>query len=331
LPLFLALYQGASTSLPGIAFVPSLKSALQRNLPQDRLSQNDFLPKLCLKVPYLIEKLKTGYKSFQAGKFSDVREQFDYILRAIPLTVAESRSECNELKELLDVSREYITAVRIKVASAEETSPVRTMELAAYFTHCNLQPAHLLLALRMAMVSAFKYKNFITTASFAQRLLELPDLASERNADLRDKAQKILQKSQQMARNEYELNYDERTPFVMDCVTLTPIYRGTAAVKCPYCSSSYSPSFNKSVCQTCQLSEIGVETLGLVTTSTTALMYVILLEFVKEHSLIASVTSQTENVLLLLLFLTITLLVSLFTTVSTSQMETVHLMQVLLL
>lgn len=61
------------------------------------------------------------------------------------------------------------------------------MELLAYFTCCNLQPAHLLLALRMAMASAFKGKNFITAASFAQRLLELPDLSSERHADLRIK------------------------------------------------------------------------------------------------------------------------------------------------
>ena len=64
---------------------------------------------------------------------------------------------------------------------------VRNMELLAYFTCCNLQPAHLLLALRMAMASAFKGKNYITAASFAQRLLELPDLSSERHADLRTK------------------------------------------------------------------------------------------------------------------------------------------------
>ena len=69
---------------------------------------------------------------------------------------------------------------------------VRNMELLAYFTCCNLQPAHLLLALRMAMAAAFKGKNFITAASFAQRLLELPDLSSERHADLRSKVRSTL-------------------------------------------------------------------------------------------------------------------------------------------
>lgn len=69
------------------------------------------------------------------------------------------------------------------------------MELLAYFTCCNLQPAHLLLALRMAMAAAFKGKNFITAASFAQRLLELPDLSSERHADLRSKVRTFLSRA----------------------------------------------------------------------------------------------------------------------------------------
>ncbi|CAN0049241.1 unnamed protein product [Choristocarpus tenellus] len=168
---------------------------------------------------------------------------------------------------MVEICREYITAIRIKSAIAETKDPVRSMELAAYFTRCNLLPAHLLLALRMAMASAFKCKNYITAASFAQRLIELPDLSSERNADLRVKAQKILQKSQQMARNEHTLDYDERNPFEMDCLNLKPIYRGSPSCKCPYCGSVYSPADAKGICVTCGISQIGVETLGLVTTS----------------------------------------------------------------
>lgn len=51
--------------------------------------------------------------------------------------------------------------------------PTRNVELAAYLTHCNLQPLHLLISLRSAMTSAVKLKNFNTAASFARRLLEL--------------------------------------------------------------------------------------------------------------------------------------------------------------
>lgn len=49
-----------------------------------------------------------------------------------------------QIKELVDICREYKTAIRIKNAMAE-TSPdnaARQIELAAYFTHCNLQVRH---------------------------------------------------------------------------------------------------------------------------------------------------------------------------------------------
>merc|ERR1712127_1049127 len=119
-------------------------------------------------------------------------------------------------------------------------------ELSAYFTHCNLQPTHLLLALRSAMGTSFKHKNFIVAASFARRLLELPDMSSERNADLRVKAMKVLQKSEQMARNEHTLDYDESTSFTIDCQSFTPIYNNNnnnnndETVQCSYCGSNYS-------------------------------------------------------------------------------------------
>jgi hypothetical protein len=46
---------------------------------------------------------------------------------------------------------------------------VRGMELAAYFTHCNLQPVHLALSLRSAMSIFFKAKNLSTCAHFCRR------------------------------------------------------------------------------------------------------------------------------------------------------------------
>merc|ERR1712060_891948 len=141
---------------------------------------------------------------------------------------------------MLDVCREYITWVRIKGAMSEcAKDPARSTELSAYFTHCNLQPVHLLLALRSAMGTAFKHKNYILAASFARRLLELPDMSSERNADLRTKATRVLQKSEQMARNEHTLNYDESKTFVIDCRTFLPIYAGEKYIDCSYCGSSY--------------------------------------------------------------------------------------------
>ena len=59
---------------------------------------------------------------------------------------------------------------------------VRVCEMAAYFTHCNLQPVHQILTLRTALNLFFKLKNFKTAGSFARRLLELgpkPEVAQQ--------------------------------------------------------------------------------------------------------------------------------------------------------
>lgn len=45
----------------------------------------------------------------------------------------------------------------------------RAMELAAYFTHCRLEPMHLALSLRSAMSIFFKHKNLATCAHFCRR------------------------------------------------------------------------------------------------------------------------------------------------------------------
>ncbi len=54
----------------------------------------------------------------------------------------------------------------------------RSLELAAYFTHCKLLPQHRVIALRNGVQVATKAKNTATAARFARRLVELnPDKA----------------------------------------------------------------------------------------------------------------------------------------------------------
>lgn len=168
------------------------------------------------------------------------------------------------MTELLDICREYTTAVRIKNNNVN-SSGQRQMELSAYFTHCNLQPGHLALALSLAMTQAYKGGNFITAVAFARRVLELPDVVGQ--TEIRSRAQLVIRNSEQKARNEHTLNYDERNPFDIDCTELVPIYRGSPCVRCPYCRSAHSVKMKGHLCETCSLAVIGIETLGLVSQS----------------------------------------------------------------
>jgi coatomer protein complex subunit alpha (xenin) len=259
-------YLGSTGSMPGIPGSTSMALPFVRNDAAGPPG-NESLPRVFIKTSDLNQAVRMGYRYFQTGKFNDARACFLSILHKIPLCVVNNRAEANEVKEMLDVSREYVTALRIKAALSEVSGPARSTELSAYFTHCNLQPSHLLLALRSAMGTAFKHKNFIVAASFARRLLELPDMTSERNAELRVKVSKVLQKSEQMARNEHELKYNDAMSFVLDCATFSPIYSNEGSVKCSYCGSAYKEGtdMEHKVCLTCTMCKVGENTIGLVT------------------------------------------------------------------
>lgn len=118
------------------------------------------LPSLPLKSTNLLEKMKAAYKAFTAAQFQVCQELLEQVLNSIPLTLASNKSESDDLKELLSLAKEYALAVKIKIAmdSVDANEVGRSIELAAYFTHCNLQPSHMILALKTAMAIAFKNK-----------------------------------------------------------------------------------------------------------------------------------------------------------------------------
>lgn len=69
-----------------------------------------------------------------------------------------------------------LEVTRRRVLEQDPDNVARSLELAAYFTHCKLQGAHLQIALRNAMMVFQKANNHATAARFASRLIELnPD------------------------------------------------------------------------------------------------------------------------------------------------------------
>lgn len=77
-------------------------------------------------------------------------------------------------------------------------------------------------------------------------------------------ARQVLQACEKQGRNGVTIDYDARNPFQVDSRNLTPIYRGSPTTRCPYCSATFSPAAKGSLCDVCGISEVGVETLGLV-------------------------------------------------------------------
>lgn len=159
--------------------------------------------------------------------------------------------------------REYVLGLSLETerkALPKETleQQKRACEMAAYFTHCNLQPVHQILTLRTALNLFFKLKNYKTAASLGRRLLELgprPDVAAQ--------TRKILQACDKTPTDQHELHYDEHNPFALCGKSYVPIYRGKPEVKCPLCATSYLPEFKGIVCTVCSVAEVGKDTIGL--------------------------------------------------------------------
>lgn len=81
----------------------------------------------------------------------------------------------------MTLAREYILGISIelerrRVVEQDPDNVKRNLELAAYFTHCRMQPPHMQIALRSAMGTSSKANNHASAAKFARRLIDLnPD------------------------------------------------------------------------------------------------------------------------------------------------------------
>jgi len=253
---FLALYTGSRAALSTIGSVPSLPIGLLRNAEAGYRSG---VPAVCFALqPLIDDRLKSAYRAVTAGKFNEALNNFLYIMHAIPFLVLQNKKEVNEVKELLGICRDYVTGLRIELQRKDVQDPVKQVELAAYFTHCNLQQVHLILSLRSAMNVSYKAKNYLTAASFGRRLLEL-----EPTSEVATQARKVVKFAETNAENAYKLNYDERNPFIVCTLTFTPIYKGNASVQCPYCSAHFAPSQNNKLCGVCGIAQVGKQTSGL--------------------------------------------------------------------
>jgi len=179
------------------------------------------------------------------------------------LLVVDKRQDISEAQELIGICKEYIVGLQMEVLRKDMPKETldeqkRSCEMAAYFTHCNLQPVHLILTLRTALNLFFKLKNFKTAASFARRLLELgpkPDVAQQ--------TRKILAACEKTPTDAYDLKYDEHNPFDVCAASYTVIYRGKPVVKCPLSGACYLPEFKGQICRVTQVTEIGKDGIGL--------------------------------------------------------------------
>jgi len=260
-PLFLSIYRSSHVYLTPLASLPPLELHLRRN--PSETSPSRVLPIIARSLESTRAELMEGYRHVSANRLEDAQVVFSSVLHALLLVVLTSDEEAKQWRDQITEAREYLLGVnmelsRRKIVESGPESTKRGLELAAYFTQCNLQPPHQKLALRSAMGLFAKADNHAQSARFAKRLLELnPDPKAAA------RAKKHIAAGDRNPRNAVDIDYDEFTPFEICAATYTPIYKGSPVVHCPYSDAAYQPQFKGQLDPLLQLSEIGAGASGL--------------------------------------------------------------------
>eukprot|EP00891_Asterochloris_glomerata_P008996 jgi/Astpho2/8996/fgenesh1_pm.00133_%23_27_t len=259
-PFFLDVFQAAQAVLPTLPHAEALAVALDRNWSSDDPTKPPTSPALPFSLNGAGEQLKRAYKLVTEGKFSDALRAINQVLWTVPLVVVDTRREVDELKELIGICKEYNIALRIELKRKEiRDDPKRVAELAAYFTHCNLQPVHMALSLRSAMSIFFKLKNFDTCHHFCRRLLELNP-----GAKMATQAQQVMMACEKSRGNAVQLDYDPRNPFDICSLTFTPIYRGNKYIECPFTKARFQPQCAGDISPIGDIAKVGADATGLL-------------------------------------------------------------------
>jgi len=256
---FLAVAGASKVQLNGLPGT----APMERDILRSEQSGKNSLPRVCITLVGLIGEYKQAKKCFGKNELEKSAVMLKSIFAKIPLLVVEKNEEDKLIRELLGGCREYMTGIRLEMErrrTKEAGDTTRSLELNCYFTKCGLDQAHLaLVVLKTAMLASFKAKNYITAESFARRLLDMEKLPEK----LKKQATKVVQKSQQEGRNALKLNFNADSKFDLCGSTQTPIAQGKDLVRCPYCGTAYLPEFTGSLCKTCNIASVGVETVGL--------------------------------------------------------------------
>lgn len=258
---FIATASYSKAYMAGFPSLPPLVAPLRRNF--DETDPRKVLPVNVFKFKNIVGgPLHEAYKLTTSGKFQDAMTLFRKILQMLVLCVVTNDNDIEEHKQLIGICREYVLGLSIEKERRELGSAnlKRSLELAAFFTHCQLQSVHQQLSLRSAMSLCYKSKNYLSASSFARRLLELNPATT-----VAQQARQYKAASDKIARDEIQLDYDPYNVFDICAATHVAIFRGSPSVQCPYCQVHYTIEFRNRLCGVCDLAQIGAAATGLRT------------------------------------------------------------------
>ena len=249
--VFIETYVSVNMSVPSLFFT-SFSAAISTTF------RNQICPSINSPIPLIDELTKVALSAFSRGKFVECRQACTDIMHHVAVAVVSTREEEQKLLDSLETAKTYYLAVTLEMTRKSEPEGARHIELATYLTYLKLIPSHIRLVLQSAMRVLTKGGNFLTCKIICQRLLDMGP-----NEKVAKQAQQILMICNQKASNRYEIDFDERNPFVVCAMTMKPIYRGKPTSQCPFCKAHFIAQCKGKLCPICEMCEIGAQCSGL--------------------------------------------------------------------
>ncbi|GMM28573.1 coatomer subunit alpha [Martiniozyma asiatica (nom. inval.)] len=201
--------------------------------------------------------IQEGYKLFKSNKLVEAIELFRKTVYVIITLVVYSEEDELKCQEVLQLCKEYILALQIELERRKlDASDIkRNLELASYFASCELQPAHRLNALQVAMTQAFKAKNYLLASHFAGEFLKIHS-----SGPRSEQAKKIQLKSDSIATDAINVDFDpylSKDEWEICAGDFRPLLKGEEIVREKVLGVCYGGKYKGSVCKVTLISEVG--------------------------------------------------------------------------
>ncbi|KAK6460717.1 coatomer WD associated region-domain-containing protein [Scheffersomyces coipomensis] len=254
---FQEVYLASKLYLPGVDDLPPMKDYIRADNDEDH--PNRFKP-LIPGYDSLEAELQKGFKFFKDNNLESAIDTFRNIIYTIAVITVDDEEQEIKCKEILTLSREYILGLSIELErrALPATNIKRNLELAAYFTRVQLQSAHKLNALQVAMSQSFKNKNYASASYFAGEFLKITSTTARA-----EQAQKIKARSDTIASDAIDIDFDPYAEFEICAATHTPIYKGDEYVTEALVDAKYKPQEKGTICQITQITAVGAQASGL--------------------------------------------------------------------
>ncbi|ODQ79980.1 hypothetical protein BABINDRAFT_161634 [Babjeviella inositovora NRRL Y-12698] len=254
---FLEVYQANKLYVPGTPGLPSSQVFIRADFTEtENKNVHPYIPG----YENVEARLHEGFKQFRSNKLEEAIAIFRDIIYTITVSAVPSTEEEDKCKEILTVCREYILGLSIELArrALDPADIKRNLELAAYFTKAQLQPAHRVNALQVAMTQAFKNKNFASASYFAGEFLKVVSTGPRA-----EQAQKIKTKADQSPYDALDIEFNPFAEFEICPATFTPIFKDAPFVSEALTGAKYQPSEKGKIDFITGITAIGASASGL--------------------------------------------------------------------